>query len=127
MATPEPPWYQFSLRSLLLLTAFVAVLCSLGVCTDWSIAAVVAVGGVAGGIITRTRSGLLHGIMYGVGFSGMAAAACVLLWFFELLNVPRLWVPWQSAGAIKIAAVIGSLIGGILGGLSVRRRSRQHR
>jgi len=34
MSTPEPElrWYQFSLRSLLLFTTFVAVLCSIGVC-----------------------------------------------------------------------------------------------
>lgn len=125
MSNPELPWYQFSMRSLLVLTLFVAVLCSIGVCTDWSIAAVVAVGGVAGGFITRTRSGLLHGMMYGVGFSGMAAAACVLLWFF-VLSVLRL-LPWQPTAAIKIAAVIGSAIGGFVGGLSVRRRSRQSR
>ena len=60
MPTPEPklPWYQFSLRSLFLLTVFVALLCSIGVCTDWSVAAVIGVGSITGGIIARNWRGM---------------------------------------------------------------------
>jgi hypothetical protein len=39
---PELPWYQFTPQSLFLLTAFVAVLCSIGVCTHWAFSAILA-------------------------------------------------------------------------------------
>ncbi len=39
MKSATPPWQQFSIRSLLLLTTFVAVLCSLATCTDWIVSA----------------------------------------------------------------------------------------
>src|SRR5580692_10658171 len=67
--SPEPqlPWYQFSLRSLLLLTAFAAVVCSIGVYTHWLVSAVIGatvmIGGVAGKIVAGTRSGFVQGVV----------------------------------------------------------------
>ena len=85
--TPKPsppPWYQFSLRSLLLLTLFVAVLCSLGVCTHWLVSAVVAmtvvIGGIAGRIVAGTRLGFVRGAVY--------AIAWLLIVF---IGFPQLW------------------------------------
>ena len=45
MTAPDSklPWYQFSLRSLLLFTALTAFLCSTCVALGWQIAAVIAV------------------------------------------------------------------------------------
>ncbi len=129
MPTPEPklPWYQFSLRSLFLLTAFVAVLCSLGVCSDWSLAAVIGVGGTTGGIVTRTWRGIVLGVLAGGVSAFVTAKVGVIIW--ERIRPVTMWVPsWPSEviNGIKIAAVIGSLIGGIAGGLSARRRSGRH-
>ena len=85
--TPKPsppPWYQFSLRSLLLLTFFVAVLCSLGVYTHWLVSAVVAmtvvIGGIAGRIVAGTRLGFVRGAVY--------AIAWLLIVF---IGFPQLW------------------------------------
>ena len=125
MTTPEPElrWYQFSLTLMLLFTTFVAVLCSIGVCTDWSVSAVIAVGGVAGRIVARKWSGLvIGGISGGIGaIIGVVAYSmiCALLFRF-----PVLWEPsWQFIAGMKIAAIIGSLAGGVLGGFTARFRS----
>ena len=65
---PEPPCYQFSLRSLLLFVAFVATLCSVGICTKWGVSAVIAasllIGGVSGGLVAGRRSGFVAGAVY---------------------------------------------------------------
>ena len=66
MSTPSKlPWYQFSLRSVLLLTLVVAVLCSIGACTHWLVSvmldSVVLIGGVTGRIVGGTGLGLVEG------------------------------------------------------------------
>ncbi len=38
------PWFQYSLWSLFVLTAVVAVLCSIGACTDWGFSIALAMG-----------------------------------------------------------------------------------
>jgi hypothetical protein len=122
---PELPWYQFSLRSLFLLTAFVAVLCSIGIRKDWSVSAVIAVGGVAGGIVARRWLGLVIGAVSGSLFSILAAFVCPFVWFL-FHRMPRMWFPsWQFFAAMKIAAIIGSLIGGVLAGFAARSRSKR--
>ncbi len=37
-------WYQYSLWSLLVFSTFVSILCSIGVCTDWSVPVMIVVG-----------------------------------------------------------------------------------
>ena len=95
MPTPKLPWYQFSLRSLLLLTVFVAVLCSLGVCTHWlvsvAIAVTVAIGGIAGRIVAGTRLGFVQGVVFAVQFVLMAIFICVVLQF------PVAWLFWEAS------------------------------
>ena len=116
-------WYQFSLQSLLLFTAFVAVLCSIGVCTDWSVSAVIAVGGTAGMIVRMSWLGFWQGIVCGGMCAVMGAiGAFLMLGIFTppIFSVP----PWHLTFAMKIGAVIGSLIGGILGGLARYRPGR---
>jgi hypothetical protein len=125
MSIPEPrlSWYQFSLRSLMLFAALVAVLCSIGVCTNWSVAAVFAVGGITGGILARSWLGLVLGVLSGGICAVMMAAVCVIMWRI-LFRVPFLmWISSSLDGVIdgiKLAAIIGSLLGGILGGYIAR-------
>ena len=123
--TPKVPWYQFSLRSLLLLTVFVAVLCSIGVCTEWLYSVVIAIGAILGRSISRKRSGLALGVMAACMCSAIAAATCVFFWML-LFGMPLLWVPTrQFIVAVEVAAIIGSFIGGILGGIGERTRSER--
>jgi hypothetical protein len=42
--TPNGRWYQYGLSSLLVFSTFVAVLCSIGVSTDWSVPVTILVG-----------------------------------------------------------------------------------
>jgi hydrogenase/urease accessory protein HupE len=113
-AKPTPsPWYQFSLRSLLLLTLFVAALCSIGVCTHWLISAfvvMVTIGGVTGRIVAGTRLGFLAGVLYGS-----------LLLLAVVVFLPFRWTTWDCLSATGIAA----LIGGVVGGLSARPSSER--
>ena len=105
------PWYQFSLRSLLLLTLFVAALCSIGVCTHWLISAFVAmvtIVGIMGRIVAGIRLGFVAGVLYGILF--------ILAVF---LFLPTHWTTWECLSATGIAA----LIGGVVGGLSARASS----
>ncbi len=128
MATSKPklPWYQFSLRSLLLLTLFVAMLCSLGVCTHWLVSAAVAmtvvIGGIAGRIVAGTRLGFVQGIIFGIQFLFWAGLACV---FLALLFWDAPWFPlvWNAPWLLGVPLAIAVLVGGVLGGLSVRPRS----
>ncbi len=117
VAKPELPWYQFSLRSLLLFAAFVAVLCSIGVCTDWSLSAVIAGGGIAGRIVRKSWLGFLQGIVCGVMCAVVGAIGAFLLLATLKASIFSA-TPWQLTVAMKIGAVLGSLIGGILGGLA---------
>jgi hypothetical protein len=118
MPTPKPkqPWYQFSLRSLLLLTVFVAVLCFIGVCTNWLFSALAAmtvlIGGTAGRIVAGTRLGFVQGVLFGIQF----ALSCLFLPFPFLLN-------WESPWPWGVVLGIAVLIGGVLGGYSVRPRT----
>ena len=129
MSTPEPElrWYQFSLRSLLLFTVFVAVLCSIGVRSHWSIPAIIAVGGITGGIVARSWLGLVLGIVSGGMGAVMMAAICVVGWRL-LFGVPFLmWISSSLDGVvdgINLAGIIGSLLGGVVGGYIVRCSKR---
>ena len=125
MPEPELPWYQFSLRSLLLFTVFVAVLCSIGVCTDWSFVAVTAAGGIAGGIVARRWLGLVIGSLSGAAGAVIGVGAYAFVWSL-LFGMPIDWAPsWQSIAAMKIAAITGSLVSGGVGGIAARRRSER--
>jgi len=121
MPSPNPnqPWYQFSLRSLLLLTLFVAVLCSLGVYTHWIFSVVIGsavlIGGIAGWTVARTRIGFVQGVVFGIEFLLGAAILCIVL---DIL-------PWEASWRWGVALGTVVLIGGILGGLTVRPRSGQ--
>ena len=120
MSIPEPELrpFQFTLRSLLLLAGFVAILCSIGVCTDWIVAVALAVGGITGGIVARKLSGLAIGAFFGMACAVGAAAVFGLL-VFLLLGKFSLWDPRLNA-VMAIAAFIGSLVGGAMGGLMAR-------
>ena len=133
MSTPEPElrWYQFTLRSLMLLTLFVAVICSLGVCTHWLVSAVIAMfalAGMAGRIVAGTRLGFVQGVVFGIQF--LLAAVVIHLLLFPFLPF---WVaPWlrlllDEPWRLGVVLGIVVLIGGALGGLSVRPRSGQDR
>ena len=115
---PKLFWYQFSLRSLLLLTLFVAVLCSIGVCTHWlisvAIGMIVVIGGFAGPIVAGTRLGFVQGIVYGIQFFLVAGLLCTFL--------PFPWAPsWRSSVVLALAV----LVGGVLGGLSLWPRPKR--
>jgi hypothetical protein len=116
MVAPKPPWYQFSLLSLFLLTLFVAVLCSLGVCTHWIVSAVVAfavtIGGIAGRIVAGTRLGFVQGAAFGIQCFLWAGLFCLFLPF-----------PWQASWQLGVVLGIAVLIGGVVGGFTVRPRS----
>ena len=119
MPTPKLPWYQFSIRFLLLLTVFVAILCSIGVRRGWSISAVVAVGGVTGGIVARKWSGLVLGVFSGIAYASGAVVVCGFC-CFALGTLPPSNLFWQW---IIAAAIVGALVGGVFGGLTARHRS----
>ena len=118
MPTPKLPWYQFSLRSLLLLTVFVAVLCSIGVCTHWlgPIAiGMLALAGITGRIVAGTRLGFVLGVMFGMPFFLIQVVANVSLSPLPL----RLEPSWQ----LGVSSAIGAILGGVAGGIMVRPRS----
>lgn len=114
------PWYQFSLRSLLLLTVFVGVLCALGIYTHWLFATVIGLtvlcGGIAGWIGARTRLGFVLGIVVAVSF--VLLVGFFLLLFFGLLGAAQ-WPRWLLCA---VAAVVAS-VSGLVGGFTVRPRS----
>ncbi len=128
MDTPatEIPWYQFSLRSTLVFTACVAVLCSVGILTSWLFSAYLAAaaltGGVAGRLVVGARLALVQGAIYGILFFFLTAFGLLvpsLLWF-------DIWDLFIWANVVSWTAVfIGGVLGGVLGGLSVRSRSGQ--
>jgi energy-coupling factor transporter transmembrane protein EcfT len=121
MPAPKLPWYQFSLRSLLLLTFFVAMVCSLGAYTHWllsvAILANVLIGGVAGRIVGEARSGFVQGVVFAILFFLIAFIYCTL----SMGASPGLWnVVWWF-----LICGFAMLVGGIVGGLSVRPGSRR--
>ncbi len=123
MSTPEPEKrpFQFSLRSLLLFTLYVAVLCSIGVCTNWGVT-ILAVGGLAGRLVSRKWLGLVLGtIAGGIG----AAMALVCLCFLAFAMHSDLLPSWQLYAAVVTTATIGSLLGGLLVGRVLRYRSER--
>ncbi len=121
MSTPERqlPWYQFSLRSLLLLVALVAILCSIGVSTKWSVSAAIAasllIGGVAGGMVAGTRAGVVVGAVYSIPLVFFAASGLIFLTL--PISLVRS-VDWMLVG--RIAVAIGGILGGVAGGLIAR-------
>ena len=131
MTDPKPKlrWFQFSLAALLLLTLFVAVLCSIAVCTHWFfsglLAATVLIGGIAGRIVAGTSKGFLYGIVFGiellfwVGYVGSFLLALLLP-----ENVFSLLLRSDALRPLFVVLAIVVLIGGIAGGLLVRFRSR---
>ncbi len=128
MSTPRKlPWYQFSLRSVLLLTLVVAVLCSIGVSIHWALSAVIAsiivIGGVAGRVVAGTRLGFVQGAIFAAQFFLMTVLVCIVSQF------PTAAFFWEASwGLSRLYVVLGIavVIGGILGGLSVRPRSGRH-
>jgi hypothetical protein len=116
-------WYQFSLRSLLLFVLFVAVLCSIGVCTHWLVSAFIAmtvtVGGSAGWIVARTRSGFVQGVVIAVQFFLIVILVSVFIWFPFRFFPSNFEDIWRSGVVLGIVV----LIGGLLGGFTVRPRT----
>jgi len=117
----KDPWYQFSLRSLMLLVLVVALLCSLGKCTHWLLpvvlAATVLVGGTAGRIVSGIKAGFVQGALYGIPFFLLAFIGCAAF----MGAFPRLWdLVWWLFSMICGIAV---LLGGVLGGYSAKCHS----
>jgi len=118
---PPSPWYQFSLRSLLLFTLFVSVLCSIGVCTDWFFSVVLAMltlGGIAGRIVAGRGVGFVHGVVCGML---LALITVPLAAFFSLRILVLVRPPqWLLAIFWLVAGLISVVVGGVLGGLIAR-------
>jgi len=126
MPTPSPPWYQFSLRSLFLLTLFVAVLCSIGVCTNWFFSVVLAIltlGGIAGRIVARSGVGFVPGVLCGtlLALITVPLAALFSLHVLVFVRPPQ----WLLAVFWLVAALISVVVGGVLGGLIARNPPRK--
>jgi len=125
------PRFQYSIRFLLLLTLIVAVLCSIGACTNWFVSVVLAstmlIGGVVGGIIARTKWGFVMGAAFGLQSFIFAFDGFIIL----LGSFPQA-LDFRHVIAIisGIAALIGGVLGGIVGGIFIRflerLRSRRH-
>ncbi len=103
MDTPEPelPWYQFSLRSLFLLTLLVAILCSIGVSAGWLYSFVVLIGVPLGITLVRAKAEVF---IYAVRL--LLIVLCGYLWLcFVSFGV---WKPiWL--GALVIAVLAGGV------------------
>ena len=116
MPPSKLPWYQFSLRSLLELTFFVAVFCSVGVCTGWVslvvLPAIVLVSGLAGRVVAGVKAGFVEG------------AKCGTL-VFAIMSVGRALAFSRAWTADWYTVVGAAIIGGVIGGLGVRPRSAQ--
>jgi hypothetical protein len=125
---PELRWYQFSLRSLFLLTAFGAVLCSIGVRMHWLVSAAVgtlAFAGVTGRIVAGTRLDFVQGVIFGALF----LIAVVPLCGFLLLLTGLPWLLWPHGSwllfVVLLVVGIAVLVGGGVGGFTVRPRSER--
>jgi len=116
---PSHPWYQFSLRSLLLLVVFVALLCVLGRYTHWLLAAIIGLtvlcGGIAGWIVAHTRLGFVQGIVFAVQF-------VLLVGLFLLLPLGFFGAESTRWLLCVVTAVVAS-VSGVVGGITVRSRS----
>jgi hypothetical protein len=101
MDTPELPWYQFSLRSLFLLTLLVAILCSIGVSAGWFYSFVVLIGVPLGITLVRAKAEVF---IYAVRL--LLIVLCGYLWLcFVSFGV---WKPiWL--GALVIAVLAGGV------------------
>jgi hypothetical protein len=121
------PWYQFSLRSLLIFTLFVAVLCSIGISLHWIGSVIVGIGGIAGRIAARRDFGYLLGGLIGTLLAAVALVGCVfLLDLFPLDFFPQaLAIRHKLRTILGIAALIGDVLGGILGGIYARFLERR--
>ncbi len=120
---PELRWYQFSLRSLLLLPVFVAVLCAIGVRMHWAfsaiLAAIVLIGGIAGGIVAGGKVGFVQGAFGAIQFFLLAVVGSLLsIALFPALFHASPWF-WMVIGGIAV------LSGGILGGFTARYRTER--
>jgi hypothetical protein len=117
-------WYQFRLRTLLILVVVVAAFCSLGASTHWvvpvGIATSVVIGGATGGLVGRTWPGIVVGAMYGLQFAVIPAG---LVYVSAVLAFSR--APWLLYLSVVIAAAFAAALGGGLGGLAVRSRYRE--
>jgi hypothetical protein len=132
MSTPgKLPWYQFSLRSLLFFTVFVALLCSIGVSTGRGFAAAVVVNvlisGFAGRTVAGTWWGMVLGFVSGSLCAGVSALTCAYFWSGRFaIAMPLLGLPsWEHKLAVYAVATIASLVGGALGGYAVRPHSER--
>jgi hypothetical protein len=118
-------WYQFGVGSLLLLTTCTAVLCSIGVHIHWTISVllgfVVLIGGVTGRIVARTQAGFLQGAILAIlAFVILSIDGFVMLIPF----MPWFQDPTASLWYFVPASWLAGLIGGTLGGRTVRPRFR---
>ena len=119
MPTPPPklPWYQFSLRSLLELTFFVAVFCSVGVCAGWAslvvLPAIVLVSGLAGRVVAGIKAGFVEGakcgtLVFAIMIVGRALAFS-RAWTAELVHDSRSgdhrWRHWRFGSAASFKAI----------------------
>jgi hypothetical protein len=112
------PRFQFSLRSLLIFTLFVAVLCSIGVCTHWIISAVIGIGGMVGRIAARRDLGFLVGGIYGTLFGVIAFLLSIVAEMYGATG-SRI-ATWPLAVHVGIT-LFGAIAGGVRGGLTARR------
>jgi hypothetical protein len=119
---PEPSRFQFSLRSLMLFSTLVAIVCSIGVTTDWSIAAslgaIFVIGAVCGGMVSGKRAGIIAGAVYGIPGFAFALVFITIL----LFPISGLWAKDSWEIVSRVAVVVGGILGGISGGIAARRR-----
>ena len=108
---PRPPWYQFNIRSLLVLTTFAAILCSLGVCTHWGVSVVfgiaVVIAGIAGRIGLRTPArtvlvclGAIVLLVY-ISFHRSSAVIEYEPMCWPGLYFATLWANWNLFGSAR--------------------------
>ncbi len=100
----------------------IAVLCLIGVYSHWLfsayLAAALLTGGVTGRIVVGTALGFVQGAVFGIQFFFLTAVALVLL-------VHLLLSPWDRGLWMMVVCGIAVLVGGVLGGLNARPRSRR--
>ena len=126
MPTPEPnpPWYQFSLRSLLLFTLFVAVLCSIGVCTHWVVLLITGVGSVTGRIFAGREVGYVTGVMFGTVSGLITYSLAIPFGLLALAFVRNSGMPqWVLDVFAIVVVLLGVVLGGVFGGLAAGKPS----